>query len=157
MTKEQYEVVTEQARQKRVYLESKLVPSHPVPGWLQKELNFVADHQTLADSLYKLTEREKRKDERIKRLSELIHLFESAFNQIMKTRPALVHWSGKLEAIQARPLIFFHLARMMPDRSHKNQAMQFYHEYTNELITGRTANINAGTNSTNGTDEDLPF
>jgi hypothetical protein len=149
MTAEQLQAVLAQARTKRTYLEGKAIPGQPIPKWLQMELNFVTDHEHLANGLYNALQREERHKKNISRLTSLITLFESAFNQIMKHRPGLVSWTGKVEAIQLRPLVFFHIARLFPDRLNKNIALQFYHEFTNELLTGRTTNPTSGTATIN--------
>ncbi|TDE15277.1 hypothetical protein [Dyadobacter psychrotolerans] len=149
MTREQLEAVLAQAKNKRTYLESKILPSQPIPKWLQNELNFIDDHEAIANALFQSKEREGKLKKTIERLTALIELFEAAFNQLMIHRPALVHFTGKVEAIQVRPMIFFQLARLLPDALNKKLALQFYHEYSSELLTGRTTRPTAGTDQIN--------
>ena len=139
MTREILESVQLRAEQKKKYLESKITDPEKVPKWLVNEFDFVNDQLVLARALFDSKEVEKKKDEQIKRITDLVSLFESAFNQLLKNRHGLVHYTGRIEPLQVGTIVFFQLARLMPEGINKAETLQFYVEYTSELINqGRT-------------------
>tara|TARA_R110002124_G_scaffold188267_3_gene355434 strand:+ start:430 stop:900 length:471 start_codon:yes stop_codon:yes gene_type:complete len=136
MTREILEAVQLRAEQKKKYLQSKITDSQKVPKWLLNEFDFVNDQIALATALFESKRSEKKKEEQIVRLTDLAGLFESAFNQLLKNRPSLVHFTGRIEPLQVGTIIFFQLARLMPEGINKQETLQFYVEYTSELLTG---------------------